>query len=208
MIVINNRNADNITAIIEVANATLSMLGFFIVLPLSSELLCNFMFGMRIIYHAYRTMSIHFCSVCELFLFTILFAYGIVLYRKRGEIMNERMKELRKAMGKSQEEFGKILGITKSGVSDIESGRRNVTEQHIIMLRNENVNEEWLRTGNGEMFIPETKDEQITNMLADVLKSEDSDFKKRLIVALSKMDDTGWGALEKFIDSIAEQKKE
>lgn len=121
--------------------------------------------------------------------------------------MNERMKELRKAMGKSQEEFGKILGITKSGVSDIESGRRNVTEQHIIMLRNENVNEEWLRTGNGEMFIPETKDEQITNMLADVLKSEDSDFKKRLIVALSKMDDTGWGALEKFIDSIAEQKK-
>lgn len=120
--------------------------------------------------------------------------------------MNERMKELRKAMGKSQEEFGKILGITKSGVSDIESGRRNVTEQHIIMLRNENVNEDWLRTGNGKMFIPETKDEQISKMLADVLKCEDSDFKKRLIVALSKMDDTGWNALEKFIDSITSQK--
>lgn len=120
--------------------------------------------------------------------------------------MNERMKELRKAMGKSQEEFGKILGITKSGVSDIESGRRNVTEQHIIMLRNENVNEDWLRTGNGEMFIQETKDEQISKMLADVLKCEDSDFKKRLIVALSKMDDTGWNALEKFIDSITSQK--
>lgn len=120
--------------------------------------------------------------------------------------MNERMKELRKAMGKSQEEFGKILGITKSGVSDIESGRRNVTEQHIIMLRNENVNEDWLRTGKGEMFIQETKDEQISKMLADVLKCEDSDFKKRLIVALSKMDDTGWNALEKFIDSITSQK--
>lgn len=120
--------------------------------------------------------------------------------------MNERMKELRKAMGKSQEEFGKILGITKSGVSDIESGRRNVTEQHIIMLRNENVNEDWLRTGNGEMFISETKDEQISKMLADVLKCEDSDFKKRLIVALSKMNDTGWNALEKFIDSITSQK--
>lgn len=45
------------------------------------------------------------------------------------------------------------------------------------MLRNENVNEDWLRTGNGEMFIPETKDEQISKMLADVLKCEDSDFK-------------------------------
>ena len=122
--------------------------------------------------------------------------------------MNERIKELRKAMGKSQEEFGKILGITKSGVSDIESGRRNVTEQHIIMLKRENINEEWLRNGNGEMFIPETKDEQISHMLSDVLKCEDSDFKKRLIIALSKMDDAGWEALEKFIDSIAIQNQE
>ena len=122
--------------------------------------------------------------------------------------MNERIKELRKAMGKSQEEFGKILGITKSGVSDIESGRRNVTEQHIIMLKRENLNEEWLRNGNGEMFIPETKDKQISHMLSDVLKCEDSDFKKRLIIALSKMDDAGWEALEKFIDSIAIQNQE
>lgn len=122
--------------------------------------------------------------------------------------MNERMKELRKAMGKSQEEFGKILGITKSGVSDIESGRRNVTEQHIIMLRNENVNEDWLRTGNGEMFIPETKDEQISKMLADVLKCEDSDFKKRLIVALSKMNDTGWNALENSLIQSQVRSKE
>lgn len=122
--------------------------------------------------------------------------------------MNERIKELRKAMGKSQEEFGKILGITKSGVSDIESGRRNVTEQHIIMLKRENINEEWLRNGNGEMFIPETKDEQISHMLSDVLKCEDSDFKKRLIIALSKLDDAGWEALEKFIDSIAIQNQE
>lgn len=122
--------------------------------------------------------------------------------------MNERIRELRKVMGKSQEEFGKILGITKSGVSDIESGRRNVTEQHIIMLKAENVNEEWLRTGTGEMFIPETKDEQISKMLADVLKREDNDFRKRLISALSKMDDTGWDSLEKFIDSIASQKED
>ena len=122
--------------------------------------------------------------------------------------MNERIKELRKAMGKSQEEFGKILGITKSGVSDIESGRRNVTEQHTIMLKRENINEEWLRNGNGEMFMPETKDEQISHMLSDVLKCEDSDFKKRLIIALSKLDDAGWEALEKFIDSIAIQNQE
>ena len=76
------------------------------------------------------------------------------------------------------------------------------------MLKRENINEEWLRNGNGEMFIPETKDEQISHMLSDVLKCEDSDFKKRLIIALSKLDDAGWEALEKFIDSIAIQNQE
>ena len=54
----------------------------------------------------------------------------------------------------------------------------------------------------------ETKDEQISHMLSDVLKCEDSDFKKRLIIALSKLDDAGWEALEKFIDSIAIQNQE
>ena len=68
--------------------------------------------------------------------------------------VNERLKELRLALNLSQEELGKMLGITRSGVSDIESGRRKVTEQHIIMLKigRPDVNETWLRTGEGEMF--------------------------------------------------------
>ena len=71
---------------------------------------------------------------------------------------NERVKNLRKFLDMSQEEFGKILGISKSGVSDIEAGRRSVTDQHIIMIcQNPSlspvVNPEWLRDGTGEMFI-------------------------------------------------------
>ena len=123
--------------------------------------------------------------------------------------MNERIKELRKAMGKSQEEFGKILGITKSGVSEIESGRRNVTEQHIIILKNsESVNEEWLRTGEGEMFRSISKNDQIADMLSDVLKSDENDFKRRLISALAQLDETGWDSLEYLIDSIAYKKSQ
>lgn len=122
--------------------------------------------------------------------------------------MNERIKELRKAMGKSQEEFGKILGITKSGVSEIESGRRNVTERHIIMLKNsENVNEEWLRTGKGEMFLCISKSEQIADKISDVLKSDKNDFKRRLISALAELDEDGWNNLEHLIDSFSNAKK-
>lgn len=123
--------------------------------------------------------------------------------------MKDRIKALRERLGKSQDEFGKDLGLTRNYISLIENGQRNLSDQSIKVLCSlYDVNEKWLRTGNGEMFIPKTKNEQINEMLIDVLKCEDSDFKRRLITALSKLDDTGWNALEKFIDSIANQSQE
>lgn len=78
------------------------------------------------------------------------------------ESINLRFKQLRKECGKTQAEMGKVLGLSVSGISEIEAGRRNVTDQHIIMLRNWNeysINEEWLRNGTGgdeNMFIKHT----------------------------------------------------
>lgn len=117
--------------------------------------------------------------------------------------MNERIKELRKAMNLSQEKFGELLGITKSGVSDIESGRRNVTNQHIIMLSEKGVNQEWLKTGKGDMFVSGIKDKQISVMLADVLAAGEDSFRHRLVSALARLDDEGWDNLEKLIDMIS-----
>lgn len=64
------------------------------------------------------------------------------------------------------EKFGKEIGLSKSGVSEIEAGRRNVTDQHIkliVSVGQWNVSEAWLRTGEGEMFLktPDTLIEQL-----------------------------------------------
>lgn len=77
------------------------------------------------------------------------------------DAMNVRFKELRKSCHKSQIEFGRIMGLSSSGISEIEAGRRNVTEKHLVMLSNwdeYNVNIDWLRTGQGEMFLPTETD--------------------------------------------------
>lgn len=120
--------------------------------------------------------------------------------------MNERFKELRKVLGYSQQEFGNLLGLTKSGVCDIESGRRAVNERHIIMLKNHGVSEKWIRTGEGNMFVKESANKQIALMLADIQQQENDSFKKRLVAALAQLDDAGWDYLEKLIDSIQEKK--
>lgn len=73
------------------------------------------------------------------------------------EAINERLIQLRKACRKNQADFGKAIGLARSGVAAIESGQRKVTEKHLIMLSNwdeYNVNIDWLRTGSGEMFLP------------------------------------------------------
>lgn len=114
--------------------------------------------------------------------------------------MNERLRELRIAFNMNQEEFGKLLGITKSGVSDIESGRRKVTEQHIIMLKSQKpqINEAWLRNGNGEMFIPKSRNQQLSDFM-DTLIHENDSFKKRLITALCNLKESDWAYLENLL---------
>lgn len=120
--------------------------------------------------------------------------------------MNERIKELRKCLKLSQEEFGKLLGITKSGVSDIESGRRNVTDQHIIMLKTHNVNEQWLRNGTGTMFIERTRNQVITDFMGDLIVEPEA-FKTRLIEGLAKLDESDWEEIEKLVLKIIHKKE-
>ena len=67
--------------------------------------------------------------------------------------MNERIKELRKHLGLTLEEFGKRLGVTRSAIGHLERGERTLTDQMFLSICREfNVNENWLRTGEGEMF--------------------------------------------------------
>ena len=67
--------------------------------------------------------------------------------------MNTRIKQLRQSQSLTQEEFGARIGITKSSMSTIESGKSNPSEQTIrLICLAYNVNEDWLRTGAGQMF--------------------------------------------------------
>lgn len=73
--------------------------------------------------------------------------------------INERFKKLRKALGLSQEELGNKIGLSKSGISNIESGTRNVTDKHIKLICSEfPINEDWLRTETGEMLLKTSSD--------------------------------------------------
>lgn len=67
--------------------------------------------------------------------------------------MDERLKELRTSLGCTQEEFGKRIGVKKAAVNKWEKGVNSIADSVILSICREfNVNEHWLRTGEGEMF--------------------------------------------------------
>jgi transcriptional regulator with XRE-family HTH domain len=129
----------------------------------------------------------------------------MILYFQKGGIkLKDRFKELRKELNVTQQEFADKLKISRNFVAQIEMGSKVPSDRTIDdVCREFNVDEEWLRTGNGDMFVPGIKDKQISAMLADVMKSGEDSFRHRLVSALARLDDEGWDNLEKLIDMIS-----
>lgn len=119
--------------------------------------------------------------------------------------MNERLKKLRKTLDLTQQEFADKIGSKRNTVAKYETDTNTPSAAVISLICREfNVSETWLRTGEGDMFIQLDREEEIALWIGKVLSDESADFKKRLIGALSRMDESGWNALEKVIDDLSD----
>lgn len=121
--------------------------------------------------------------------------------------MNERIKQLRKILGLSREEFANRLGLKSRGkIENIELGRTSPDEPFLdLICKTYNVNSNWLHTGKGgddNMFIKLSRNDELSKFIGSIMEYEDDSFKKRLISGLAALDETGWDVLEKFLDSI------
>lgn len=119
--------------------------------------------------------------------------------------IGERIEILRKDLSMSRRVFGEKLGVSESVIVNIEYDRLKRPDQkeslYKLICKEFNVNEEWLRTGKGEMFVPLTRNQLITDFATDLIM-EDNTFKKRLVEALAKLDENEWEVLEKLAESL------
>ena len=71
----------------------------------------------------------------------------------KSEQVGARVKEMRKALGMKQDELSSILGIGKSALSMIETGRAALSERNKnILIQELNLNPQWIESGEGEIF--------------------------------------------------------
>lgn len=94
---------------------------------------------------------------------------------------NERIRAIRKTLNLTMEEFSKPLGVGRSAISNIESGTRGVTEQvRVAIIRAYNVNEQWLKTGEGEMFIVKSESDKLAELFAELMCKPVDDEERQL----------------------------
>ena len=128
---------------------------------------------------------------------------------KEGGLVNERLKELRKALNCTQHEFAERLRISRNNIATYETGKSNPGDSVIALICREfNVNEDWLRTGEGEMFIQLSRDEEIAAFMGNIL-SGGPDFRRRLISVLAQLSTDEWKLLAQMAQKLtAEMEKE
>ena len=118
--------------------------------------------------------------------------------------MNERIKELRKALDLTQQEFADRLGIKRGAVANYEIGRNTPIDSVIILLCREfRVNETWLRTGEGEMFQSVDREKEIAAFVASVLGDPEKDFQRRFISVLAQLSADQWELMADFADKLS-----
>lgn len=90
--------------------------------------------------------------------------------------MKDRLRNIRLALNLSQDEFGKKIGIqSRAHISALESGTRNITERIVNDVCDKyNVSENWLRTGEGKMFIEVPEEDLYSKAAATLLKEDDA----------------------------------
>lgn len=108
----------------------------------------------------------------------------------------ERIKQIRKKEGLTQTQFGERIGVKGNTITNYETGLRTPTDAVLKSICREfNVNEDWLRTGEGEMFKPLSRSETIAKFAGELMKDEDDSFRRQLVEALAQLDEKEWEVL-------------
>lgn len=121
--------------------------------------------------------------------------------------MNERIKEVRKSLGLTQQEFADRIGVKRNTVATYEGGRNIPIDSVVSLICKEfNVNEEWLRTGEGKMFQDLSQGELAARVVGEAL-ADDNKFIQSVFISLGRLTQTEWKVVEKFIASVEEEMK-
>ena len=121
------------------------------------------------------------------------------------ETIGTRIKGIRKDAGLTLEKFGAKIGITAASLSTIENGKSNPSAQTVLMICREfNVNEDWLRGGKGEPFMQLSREETIAEYVGRINGGNITDIEESTIKFMAGTPVDEWESLARNLRMFAE----
>lgn len=122
--------------------------------------------------------------------------------------INSRISSVIRASGLTKTAFGERLNVSQSHVSRLANGETAPSDRTIVdICREFGVSEHWLRTGEGEMFVRLSREEEITKFLMTVIRDPDSEFQRQLLATMSKLEPAQWKLMEQMLDNLIFQRE-
>lgn len=124
------------------------------------------------------------------------------------EMINDRIATLIHESKKTKTWWANQLNVTPQFVSSLCNGRKAPSDRTIAdICRVFSVNETWLRTGDGKMFVPTKRDDEIAAFVGQVMAGEEDSFKRRFVAMLARLDESEWELIEQKALELFKGKK-
>lgn len=122
--------------------------------------------------------------------------------------MKDRIKTVRASAKLTQADFAEKIGLSRNYIAQVEMGIRDLSDRAIRdICREFSINEEWLRTGNGEMKTENSTAIEISEAVRRVLSDKPASFQSALITVLMRFEEEGnqWHVMEEIFDRVKEE---
>lgn len=122
--------------------------------------------------------------------------------------ISSRISAVIKSSGLTKTAFSKKIGLSQPFVSQLASGDATPSDRTIVdICREFGVSEHWLRTGEGEMFVRLSREEEITKFAMSVIRDPDSEFQRDLLATMAKLGPAQWQLMEQMLDELIAQRE-
>lgn len=123
------------------------------------------------------------------------------------DTISARIAAVIKASGLTKTAFAERLNVSQSFVSRLAVGASVPSDRTILdICREFNVNEHWLRTGEGEMFVQLSREEEITKFAMEIIRDPGSEFQRQLLTTMARLEPAQWKLMEQMLDQLIRQR--
>lgn len=119
--------------------------------------------------------------------------------------INSRIAAVINASGLTKTAFAERLKVSQQHISRLAKDGTPSDRTIVDICREFGVSEHWLRTGQGEMFVRLSREEEITKFLMTVIRDPDSEFQRQLLATMAKLEPAQWKLMEQMLDNLIAQ---